>query len=90
MAQFIRKVPEVPSSVTGPLREWLTIVGDALNKMPTFSRFSGLSPNSYLTGQRGDLALNVGSASTSSALWFKAGPPVGLSRVSWVAIRILE
>lgn len=90
MAQFIRKVPEVPSNVTGALREWLTILGDAVNKSPTFSRFSGTTPNSYLTGQQGDMALNVGSASTYTALWFKVGPTIGLSRTSWVAIRILE
>ena len=89
MAQFIRKVPEVPSNVTGPLREWLTIVADQINKQPTFSRFSGLTPNSYLTGGMGDLCVNVGSASSWTRYWLKVGPEVGLSRTSWVAIRIL-
>ena len=88
MSQYIRKVPEVPSNVTGALREWLTIVADQINKQPTFSRFSGTTPNSYLTGQVGDLCLNVGSASTWTRLWVKTGPEQGLSRVSWMAVRI--
>lgn len=76
--------------VTGPLRQYLTQLADAVNQQPTFSRFSaGGTPNSYLSGLVGDFAFNMGSASSMSRLWVKIGPETGYSTTSWVAIRIL-
>ena len=91
MPEWRRKIPEPPSSVSGALREWLSRVADAINQQPTFSRFSAAgTPNSAVSGQCGDIAMNMGSASTMSRLWLKVGPETGISNTSWVAIRILE
>jgi len=73
------------------LRDWLVKVADAINQQPTFSRFSAAgNPNSAVSGQAGDLILNMGSASTMTRLWIKIGPETGISNTSWVAVRILE
>mgnify|MGYP001590488465 CR=1 FL=1 len=90
MPSWRRKVPDPPSSFTGAERLWLSQVADAINQLPTFSRFSAAgTPNSYLSGLLGDLAFNMGSASSMSRLWVKIGPETGYSTTSWVAIRIL-
>lgn len=61
----------------------------ALNALPQQSLFSGLSPNSNVTGQPGDLVVNVGSASTSSRLWLLGGAGSALTNIGWVNVRIL-
>ena len=79
------RLPPPPSGVTGELRRYLEQIQTALNQTPVFSYFSGTSPNSLLTGERGDFSINVGSASTLSRLWFKSGPDATntASTVSW-------
>ena len=90
MPTWRRKITDPPSSFTGAARLWLTQLADAVNQMPTFSRFSASgTPNSYLSGQCGDFALNMGSSSSMSRLWIKIGPETGISTTSWVAVRIL-
>jgi hypothetical protein len=85
---FRRKLNDPPSGITGPLRVWLQGVVDHVNNTPTLSYFSGTSPIvSAVTGMAGDLAFNVGSASTSTRLWENVG--TSLNTVNWVAIRIL-
>lgn len=55
-----------------------------MRTIPAFSYFSGVSPESLLTGVMGDFAINKGSASTATRLWFKHGPDNGsASTTSW-------
>ena len=77
----------MPSSVTGPLRGYLEEVRNAVNALPQMSLFSGLSPNSSVTGQPGDLAVNVGSASTDSRVWMLGGAGSALRNTGWVVLR---
>lgn len=84
-------LPMPPSDVTGSLGRYLTQVARAVNRMPVVSYFSGLTPNSAVTGLPGDLAINLGSASTSSRVWVKGGSSsASLSRVGWACVRVLE
>lgn len=76
-----------PSSVTGPLGSWLNDVWALLNNQPTVSYFSGTTPNSTVTGVAGDVAINIGSASTDSRAWLKGGDVTIPSQVSWVTLR---
>lgn len=80
----------VPSSVTGELGDFLNDVRTRLNAMPIFSYFSGLTPNSTLTGRRGNFAINIGSASTDSCVWVKGGSALTTSTTGWVALRTLS
>jgi len=75
--------------VTGPVRDWMNAVADHLNGLPTISVFSGLSPNSAVTGVAGNLAVNIGSASTDSRLWVKGGSADVPSMTGWSVIRTL-
>lgn len=87
MASYPRKVPDPPSAVTGEVRDWMRRVADHLNGLPTISVFSGLSPNSAVTGVGGNLAVNIGSASTDSRVWVKGGSPDVPSMTGWVVLR---
>lgn len=89
MASFPRKVPDPPSSVTGPLALWMRAVADHLNGLPTLSVFSGLSPNSAVTGVGGNIAVNIGSASTDSRVWVKGGSATVPSKTGWTVLRTL-
>ncbi len=90
MPVWRRKVPDPPSNITGALRNYLTQLADAINQQPTFSRFSATgTPNSAVSGLVGDMAFNMGSASSMSRLWLKIGPETGISNTSWVAVLIL-
>lgn len=82
------KLPLPPSSVTGPIGDYLHILWQTLANVPNISYFSGTSPNSALTGVAGDLAVNVGSASTSSRLWVKGGSVTAPDKVNWSVVRI--
>lgn len=77
-----------PSSITGPLGTWLQDLWTLVNGQPTISYFSGTSPNSSVTGVAGNLAVNIGSASTTSRLWLKGGDPAIPDQVNWVVVRI--
>lgn len=80
-------VPLPPSSLTGELGDYLSKVARYINSQPTFSFFSGTTPNSNITGLAGDLAVNVGSASTDTRLWVKGGSPASPTKTGWVTIR---
>lgn len=76
------------SSITGELGSYLLDVWRAVNQIPNVSYFSGTSPNlSNLTGTAGDLAINVGSASTDSRLWVKGGSVASPTTTGWVTVR---
>ena len=83
-----QRLRNVPSSITGELRGWLSDVAAMLNAQPFASVFSGTTPNSVVTGIAGDMAVNVGSASTSSRLWVKGGDPVIPDQLNWVIVRV--
>lgn len=86
----MNRLPQPPSSVTGPLRDYLNQIAQVLNALPTLSFFSGTTPNSNLTGGTAHLAFNLGSASTSSRLWVNTtGPLSGATTQGWVIVRVL-
>ena len=87
MSQRLRNVP---SSITGELRGWLSDLATMVNNQPFASYFSGTTPNSLVTGVAGDMAVNIGSASTDSRFWVKGGDPVIPSQTSWVVLRIAQ
>lgn len=77
--------PQPPSSVTGELGNWLQAVWVRLANMPSVSYFSGLHPESNMTGVAGDLAINV-SPSASSRIFVKYGDVLRPDRASWVSV----
>ena len=83
-----QRLRNVPSSVTGELNRWLSDLATMMNNQPFASYFSGTTPNSVVTGIAGDMAVNVGSASTSSRLWVKGGDPVVPDQLNWVIVRV--
>ena len=83
----LRRVQNPPSSITGDIGAYLRSLAHAINDIPTFSMFSGTTPNSNLTGFPGDLAVNFGSASTDSRIWVKGGSARSQSQLGWVTLR---
>ena len=84
-----RKLPFPPSTVTGPLGAWLFELWKHVESQPNVSLFSAVTPNSLLTGLSGDLAVNVGSASTNTRLWvLGGGQRSALTNQGWVTIAI--
>lgn len=78
-----------PSGITGELRVWLDEVHRLVLGLPTFSFFSGLTPESVVTGVAGNMAFNVGtSTSTSSLAFIHLGSPTTPSKVSWARLSI--
>ncbi len=80
------RLPPPPSNVTGPLQDWMTAVVRAINNMPTMSYFSGTTPNSTVTGFAGDIAINIGSASTTTRVWVNAASTATAGRTGWVTL----
>lgn len=74
-----------PSSITGELRNWLQDLVREINAIPTMSYFSGPFP-STVTGVRGDLAVNTGSASNTSILFVHYGSRTIPDRTSWNSV----
>lgn len=82
------RLRQPPSSVTGDLYLWLQEVTKAVNSVPQLSYFSGTNPNSLVTGLSGDIAINLGSASTDTRVWVLGGSNLGvLTTQGWVALR---
>ena len=86
MADF-RRIISPPSDITGPLGAYLREVARAINDIPQISAFSGVSPNSAVTGTAGHIAINYGSASTDSRAWIKSGSASVPSMTGWVLLR---
>ena len=83
------RIPPIPGTITGPIRDYLEVVRRQLNAEAYISKFSGTNPNaSGFTGIPGDLLLNIGSASTFSRLFVKGGADVSASTISWSVVRI--
>ena len=83
-------IPQPPSGITGEHRAYLQLIAAALNATPVFSWGSYTTPNSAVSGAKGDFFINNGSASTWTRVWQKTGPDNGtVSNTSWVVVRIL-
>lgn len=81
-------LPPVPSAFTGAQRDWLLRVSEMLLNVPTFSRFSGTTPESVITGVAGDFALNLFSSNTATMIFYKGGSPTVPSKVSWAKLSL--
>lgn len=83
-------VPDPPSTITGPLGEWLRDVASILNsKVARVSYFSGSSPNSAITALPGYLAINMSpTESTDSRAWLKGGTGTTPSMTGWNLLHI--
>lgn len=85
----MNRIPQPPSSITGPTRDYLAQIAEFINAQPYLSFFSGPNPNSIVTGGCGSVAINLGSVSTLSRLWLNASPPnSGATRLGWVIIQV--
>lgn len=83
------RIPPPPSGITGVLFTYLSLVAKQLNSEAYISTFSAANPNtSGLTGIPGNLAVNIGSASTSSRLWIMEGSTASIDTNGWRIIRI--
>ena len=89
MPTFRQRVPAPPSSITGPLRNYLEQIAAVLNSQPVFSTFSGLTPNSRVSGLPGDITVNIGSTSTTSRIWVKGGAANTMDTANWAVVRVL-
>jgi hypothetical protein len=84
-----QRIPFPPSNVPEPLYSYLLEVARRLNAEAYISKFSGTHPNtSGFSGIPGDLAINVGSASSFSRLFIKGGAEASASTISWSIVRI--
>ena len=83
------RIPDPPSQVTGPLRIWLNELVRTLNsQVANVSYFSGTSPESVITGVAGDWAIQVGSVSTNTRIFVKAGDVAVPSKTSWMKVTV--
>jgi hypothetical protein len=82
-------VPLPPSSVTGPLGEWLVNLSNILNsKVARASYFSAPTPPSTLTSVPGYLAINMSpSQSTDSRVWVHGGTGTNPTGTGYVVLR---
>ena len=82
-------LPAPPSTVTGPLAEWLRSLREVLDtKVARASYFSGDSPNSTATALPGYLAINMSpSQSTDSRVWVHGGTGTTPTTTGWVVLR---
>ena len=90
----MRHIQAPPSSVTGPLGEWLQVLWKHIEAQPNISiqSFSGAStPNSLVTGLPGDLCVNIGAESSTSRLFVLGGAARSvLTQQGWARVRVLE
>lgn len=83
------RLPPVPSTLSGPVADFLRSWERQLNAEGYISLFSGANPNtSGFTGIPGNMLVNIGSASTWSRLWIQAGASASVSTISWHAVRV--
>ena len=82
------KVSPDPSGFTGAQAGWLQEVAVAINRTPNVSYFSGLTPESVITGLAGDFAIAPFSQSTGSLFFVKWGSATVASKVSWCKVSV--
>lgn len=89
-----RRLPAPPSSLTGPLASWLRELHTLIESQPNISLVSFEAtdtPNSRVTGMSGDIAINIGSASTDSRAWILGGGTrSALTDQGWALLRIVR
>lgn len=89
MANFAARIPPVPSGASGMLADWCRAVARQLNQEGYISIFSAANPNtSGVSGLPGNIAVNIGSASTSTRAWILAGSARSLDTDNWKPLRI--
>lgn len=85
------RLPPVPQAISSPrvLHDYLVTIVGILNAEGYISKFSAADPNtSGLTGLPGNLAVNVGSASTWTRLWVMGGGAASLDTNGWQMVRM--
>ena len=83
------RIPPVPSTITGVMRQYLESVARQLNGEAYISTFSAANPNtSGFTGIPGNLAMNIGSASTWTRLWIMGGSTASIETNTWQMVRM--
>lgn len=84
----MRDLPPIPSSLTDLIRVLQVWHRQLTSEIP-ISAFSAANPNtSGFTGIPGNLAVNIGSASTSSRLWIMEGSVASIDTNSWRIVRV--
>jgi hypothetical protein len=82
------RLPPFPSNATGPLADWCRAAKKQLDGEGYISTFSAPNPNtSGLTGIPGNLAVNIGSASTWTRLWVMGGSTASIDTNGWQMFR---
>lgn len=85
----MNRIPQPPSTITGPLFTYLSEVARRLNGEGYISLFSGTNPNtSGFTGLPGQLLMNIGSASTNTRIWGMGGSVASADTNNWFPLRI--
>lgn len=82
------RVNPIPSGFTGAQADYLVQLANAINALPAFSFFSGLTPESVVTGVACDIAFAPFSQSTGSLFFVKWGSPTAASKVSWCKVSV--
>lgn len=84
------RIPQPPYGIKDPIvLRYLVEVAKILNTEAYISKFSAANPNtSGLTGIPGNLAVNVGSASTWTRLWQMAGSTASIATSGWQMVRM--
>lgn len=66
------RLPEIPSSISGDLRLWLSRVKEEIDSMPvmSYTSYAG-GPNSNVTATQGSLVINIPTSSQTATLYCK-------------------
>ena len=80
---FPARVPPPPPTGNAAVDRWLIQLAESHNAQPRSSWFSGMTPNSLVTGYVGDLAINLASGSTMSRVWIMGGSPSAATTQGW-------
>ena len=89
-SRYPDRIPQPPQSIKDPVVSgYLATVARILNAEAYISKFSGTDPNtSNLTGVPGNLAVNVGSASTWTRMWQMSGSIMSIGTTGWKMMRM--
>lgn len=80
------RIKSPPSGITGELGAYLRELARTINDQPQVSYFSGLTPESTVTGYPGDVAVSVGAVSNNTRLWVMGGSVRAPSMTGWRAV----
>ena len=84
----VPRLDPVPSGFTGAQAQWLQQVATVINALPSFSFFSGTTPESVITGIAGQFAINPFSANTATMIFYKGGSASVPSKTSWYRLSL--